>query len=209
MGRQSGLLAEERPACGVVRLDRRVAVGRTRWGFWAGQNLGAQPWVGGGGDENGRDCGRVAESALLWLRGNWGCERREDGGGGCGGSSRFWQVWRWGAAQEKRRVLRWMDRVNICWRMHWQSRKMTRRLRGSKVQALKMGCLQGREACKVWERVVGGSGECRLYHVVLLLGSHNFWDLPGVGGSAAFWYLAQSRYLVRGGWYLVGWLPAV
>ena len=45
-------------------------------------------------------------------------------------------------------------------------------------EALKMRCLESREACKVWERVVGGSGECRLYHVVLLLGSHNFWDLP-------------------------------
>ena len=70
-----------------------------------------------------------------------------------------------------------------------------RRLRGSKVQALKVMSslsrqalkvrgLQSGEACKVWKRVVGGSRECRLYHVVLL-GSPDFRDLPR-GGSAAF-----------------------
>ena len=60
-------MGEERPARCMMRLDGWVAVGGACWGLGAGQNLGAQPWVGGGGDENGRHRGRVAESALLWL----------------------------------------------------------------------------------------------------------------------------------------------
>ena len=65
MGRQGGLVGEERSARCMMRLDGWVAVGRAGWGLWTGQNLGAQPWVGGGRDEDGRHCGRVAESALL------------------------------------------------------------------------------------------------------------------------------------------------
>ena len=40
-------MGEDRPAGRVMWLDCRVAVGRACWGLWAGQNLGAQPWVGG------------------------------------------------------------------------------------------------------------------------------------------------------------------
>ena len=41
------MVGEDRTAGRMMRLDRRVAVGRACWGLWAGQNLGAHPWVGG------------------------------------------------------------------------------------------------------------------------------------------------------------------
>ena len=75
---------------------------------------------------------------------------------------------------------------------HWV--KSGRMGRGSDLETLKVRRLQGREACKVRERVVSGPRERRFDHVMR--------DLLG-GGSRAFLYLAESRYLVGEGWYLV------